>query len=118
VEMAPKAGKDLGGLRWIMMKNLKKLGAAVKTGAAVKMAVRGCLMVSEKKVVAEGMEPADVISKIPCDLLVIAAGNRPRGTLGLENILKNAGVGYTVLGDGNGTGNIMNGLKEAWEAAR
>ena len=100
------------------MKNLKKLGAAVKTGAAVKMAVRGCLMVSEKKVVAEGMEPADVISKIPCDLLVIAAGNRPRGTLGLENILKNAGVGYTVLGDGNGAGNIMNGLKEAWEAAR
>lgn len=33
IEMAPKAGKDLGGLKWIMMKELKKLGVQVKTSS-------------------------------------------------------------------------------------
>ena len=121
IEMTEKAGKDLGGLKWIMMKALKKQGTAVKTGAAVKMAYKGGIMISEKKVVAaEAKEElqGDVISKLPCDLLIFAVGSRPRGALGLEQMMEQKNIKYTVLGDGNGAGNIMKGLKEAWEAVR
>lgn len=106
LEMAEKAGKDLGGLKWIMMKSLKKLGVQVKTSAKVVRAEKGCLVVSE----------GEAESRYLCDMAIFAVGSAPRGDLGLKEKLEARGIGVTVLGDGARPSNIMEGLRTAYEA--
>jgi NADPH-dependent 2,4-dienoyl-CoA reductase/sulfur reductase-like enzyme len=146
VEMAEKAGKDLGGLKWIMMKSLKKLGVKVLTGLKAvsvepgKSEESGETGASDKacelgesgkqgepresgKPEACGILVAEAETQgetrhIPCDLLIFAVGSRPRGAAGLEEWLRERNIGYAVIGDGKKTGNIMKGLEDAWETIR
>ncbi len=105
LEMGAKAGKDLGGLKWIVMGNLKKLGVKVITSAVVKGAVPNGVMVDIND---ENTE------EYPCDVAVYAIGSVPRRAAGLEEYLDRKGIGYHIIGDGLKPRNIMEGLEEAF----
>lgn len=117
IEMAPKAGKDLGGLKWIMMKELKKLGVQVKTSARLEEIRGHKVITAEKELTADGKEK-ESSKEYPCDLLLFAVGSRPRKAAGMEEWLAQSGIPYTVIGDGRQPANIMEALTQAYEAVR
>lgn len=117
IEMAPKAGKDLGGLRWIMMKELKKLGVQVKTSSRLEEVEDDKVIVVESGKTEKG-EPLEEKRVYSCDFLIFAVGSRPRGAAGMEEWLEQAGIPYGVIGDGKMPSNIMEGMIQAYEATR
>ena len=112
--MAAKAGKDLGGLKWIEMKALKELGVKIKTLSKVSHAVKGGLIVEDLSFDKE--EPETIF--YPGDTVIFALGSKPRGALSLESYLKKKGIGYDIIGDGKAARNIMEGLAEAYDIVR
>ena len=114
LEMAEKAGKDLGGLKWIEMKALKELGVKIKTLSKVSHAVKGGLIVEDLS--SDKEEPETVF--YPGDTVIFALGSKPRGALSLESYLKKKGIGYDIIGDGKAARNIMEGLAEAYDIVR
>lgn len=104
VEMAPKAGKDLGGTKWIMMKALKEHGVEIITSAKL-AGGRGQNIIIEK----DGVEQL-----IPADNLIFAVGSRPLGALGMEAFLMKNDIAYHIVGDANKPSNVMSGLYQAY----
>lgn len=105
VEMAEKAGKDLGGTKWIMMKALKEYDVKVLTYAKL---VRGeaCRIVLEK----DGNE-----LKLPTDTLIFAVGSKPLGCLNMEEFLQQHKIPYHIVGDAKKAVNVMNGLHNLYQ---
>ena len=117
VEMEKKAGKDLGGLKWIMMKELKKLGVQVKTQSRLEKAEDYGVIVTEKEETADGKE--EIQKKVyPCDLLLLATGYRSRNAEEIEAYLRQMGIPYQIVGDQKKPSNIMEALEESYEAVR
>lgn len=104
VEMAEKAGKDLGGIKWIMMKALKDLQVSVLTSAKL-------LRCTEDGVWAE-KEQNEVF--LPADTLVFAVGSRPRRDPELETLLQEQKIPYHIIGDAQKASNVMNGLEDLY----
>lgn len=123
VEMLPKAGKDLGGLKWIMMKHLKELNVQVLTSAkVVKGDGQGLLAEiqirrTDDLISNDVSEDSDkIIEKrhIPADTVVFAVGCKPRGTLGFEKILNERNIPYYIIGDAGQSKNILDGITDAY----
>ncbi len=104
VEMEEKAGKDLGGIKWIMMKALKDLQVSVLTSTKL-------LCCTQEGVVVEkdGEETC-----LPADTLIFAVGAKPRHDLELEAWLQKNKIPYHIIGDAQKPSNVMNGLAELY----
>ena len=89
VEMEEKAGKDLGGIKWIMMTALKNLQVSVLTSTKL-------LCCTQEGVAVE------------------KEGKEPRHDLELETWLQEKKIPYHIIGDAQKPSNVMNGLAELY----
>ena len=105
IEMAEKAGKDLGGIKWIMMKSLKSYGVKVITSAKLDTCTEEGIFV----------EKDDKKEFMPADTLVFAVGSRPNRDTELENFLTEKGIPYHIVGDMKKPANVMSGLADLYE---
>lgn len=104
VEMADKAGKDLGGIKWIMMKALKEYHVTVLTSAKLLSCTEnGVILDKEGKTVS-----------LSADTLVMAVGSRPKRDLDLESLLEERNIPYHIIGDAKKAVNVMNGLTDLY----
>ncbi|GFI61558.1 metal reductase [Clostridiales bacterium] len=104
VEMTKKVGRDLGGLKWIVMKEVKADKIKVKTEISVKEICEGYVLADS---------PEGEI-KLPADNIVVAAGFKPT-----ENDIVTAcldeKISYAKVGDCDKTGDAMKGIHEAYQ---
>lgn len=108
VEMNEKVGRDLGGLKWIMMKNLKELGAKILLSTKVIKVDEGNLLVYH-----DG-DKTGQYELLQADTIIFAVGSKSRGSVGMGKYLENEGIPYVVIGDAGDTKNIMDGLITAY----
>lgn len=104
VEMEEKAGKDLGGIKWIMMTALKDLQVSVLTSTKLLCCTQEGVAVEK-----EGKETC-----LPADTLIFAVGAKPRHDLELETWLQEKKIPYHIIGDAQKPSNVMNGLAELY----
>lgn len=107
VEMSSKIGKDLGGLRRWMLKELKKFNITMITNTKVEEILKDRVVLNKDE------------SRIlfNCDCVIIAVGYKSQGLL-LIDWLKNSGkYQYQVIGDAKQIGNIGMAITEAYEIA-
>lgn len=105
VEMDGKAGRDLGGSKWIALKELDTAGVEIMTNTKVS-AVRPDGVVVEKN----GDEQF-----IPADTIVFATGYRPNSEE-ITRLLNEMGCKYKLVGDADTVGTIYENLKSAYES--
>lgn len=112
VELQPKAGKGLVGLKWIMMKHLKELGVRIVTSAEVSE-------ISHNKVILtiRGEKAEKEKEEIYADMIVYAVGYKPNGTLGLRSYLEKENIPYVIIGDTGRTKDLLEGLADAYITA-
>lgn len=112
VELQPKAGKGLVGLKWIMMKHLKELGVRIVTSAEVSE-------ISHNKVILtiRGEKAEKEKEEIYADMIVYAVGYKPNGTLGLRSYLEKENIPYVIIGDAGRTKDLLEGLADAYITA-
>ena len=105
VEMAEKAGKDLGGIKWIMMKALKDLHVSVLTSAKLLRCTEAGVWIEKNQ--AETLLPAET--------LIFAVGSRPRRDPELEAWMQEKKIPYHIIGDAQKASTIMNGLADLYD---
>lgn len=104
LEMTKKIGKDLGGLKWIVMKEVKAAGIKTMTEATVKEIADGYVIVDTP----EGEK------NIPADNVIIAAGFTPRDN-DITQACLDERISYAKIGDCGGIGDAMKGIHEAYD---
>lgn len=104
VEMTKKIGRDLGGLKWIVMKEVKADGIKTMTETAVKEIGDGYVLA----------ETAEGEIKIPADNVIIAAGFTPRSS-DITLACLDEKISYAKIGDCEEVGDAMKGIHEAYE---
>ena len=104
VEMTKKIGRDLGGLKWIVMKEVKADGIKTMTETAVKEIGDGYVLA----------ETAEGEIKIPADNIIIAAGFTPRSS-DITLACLDEKISYAKIGDCEEVGDAMKGIHEAYE---
>ncbi len=109
VEMADKVGRDLGSLRHIVLKELKRAGVEIRTGAAVKRISEGEIEVEQKS----GADSAE-LQRIPADTIVLAVGSSPRGAEMMRQLEGTDGVKLVVIGDAAQSGTVQSALEDAF----
>lgn len=103
-EMGPKMGADLGGLRRIMLKELRHYGVALIDNARVEA-------ISEKEVTLN-LNGKTLLHG--ADTVIIAAGYKPQGQSLIQWLEKSGQYPYCVIGDAQEIGNIGKALKDAY----
>ncbi len=106
VEMMRNVGKDLGGTRWIVMNNLKKMGIKIMTDTKVQGIDDSHLIV----------QTGEDERRLEADHIILAAGYRPHSG-NLPGFLEKNGYKYAVIGDAAEIGNIIGALTDAAELA-
>ena len=107
VEMLSKAGRDLGGTRWITLKDCKNMGIAILTNTKVGALEGNRLM----------LETGEKTVEEKVDHVILAMGYKPHGP-GLTRHLEEKDIPYHVIGDAvDVKGNIAGALMSAHEAA-
>lgn len=104
VEMAEKAGKDLGGIKWIMMKALKAHHVSVLTSAKLLRCTEDGVWIEKEQNEAF----------LPADTLIFAVGSRPRRDPELEALLQEKNIPYHIIGDAQKAANVMSGLTDLY----
>lgn len=103
VEMTKKIGKDLGGLKWIVMKEVKAAGIKTMTETTVKEITDGAVIVDTP----EGEK------SLSADNVIIASGFVP-----VDNDITQAcldeRISYAKIGDCEKVGDAMKGIHEAY----
>ncbi len=112
IEKQVKAGKALGGLRWIMMKHLRELQVEVITSAEVQKIGPSQVEISINT------EEGILNKSISADTIIFAAGYIGRGTLNLEAYLNEKNIPYYIVGDAGNTKCILDGISEAYKMVR
>ena len=105
LEMLPKVGKGVGrSTKWILFALLKRFGVKLETKAKVTSILPG-------KVLAEvdGEE-----KEFAADTVIMAAGARPKNSLGRE--LKERGFTVLSVGDAEMVGNVLDAVAAGWKA--
>lgn len=105
VEALPKAGKDLGGMKWIMMQQLKTLGVTVMTATTVLRGEAGKLLLQQDE-----QEFA-----LPADHVVLAVGYRPAEKQQWVQLVEQCGVPWYEAGDGKKPGDVLHGLEDVFK---
>ncbi len=103
VEMTKKIGRDLGGLKWIVMKEVRAEG--IKTMAETKV-----------KEIGDGFvlaETAEGEVTLPADNVIIAAGFVPAAN-DIALACLDEKISYAKVGDCGGVGDAMKGIHEAY----
>ncbi|QOX64332.1 FAD-dependent oxidoreductase [Anoxybacterium hadale] len=108
VEMGAKMGADLGGLRRIMLKELRRHGVALIDNARVEQ-------ISEKEVTLN-LDGRTVLHG--ADTVIVAAGYEPQGQVLIQWLEKNGQYPHCVIGDAQKIGNIGKALKDAYALCR
>ena len=104
VEMTKKIGKDLGGLKWIVMKEVKEDRIKTMKETSVKEICDGYVIA----------DTADGEIKIPADNIIIAAGYTPRNS-DITLACLDERISYAKIGDCSGVGDAMKGIHEAYD---
>lgn len=107
IEMEKKVGNTLGSSKWILLNELKQLG--------VKILVNTKVLDFKQKIMSIADDEGE--KSIPADNIVIAIGYKPIGK-DLINYLDTNGFPYTVVGDAKKPKDVMEDLKEAYEAVK
>lgn len=105
VEMSKRMGMDLGGLRRVMLDELKDLGIKTKVNTKV-TALTGSSVLAQTP---EG----DV--ELPAAHVILALGYRPAQPTFLQE-LDAQGIAYTVIGDAGAVGDAMHAHQDAYNA--
>lgn len=105
VEIAEKAGKDLGGLKWIMMKTLKEKDVKIITSTKI-------ISTCEKGVIIQGHGEQQTIC---ADSIIFAVGGQPNGACGMEAFLDERRIHYHIVGDALKPGDVRAALKNVYE---
>ncbi|GAA0181443.1 FAD-dependent oxidoreductase [Clostridium sediminicola] len=105
IEMEKKVGKTLGSAKWILLNELKQLGVKIMTNTKV-FAIKQKMM---------SIADDDGEKNIPADNIVLAIGYKPIGEE-LINYLDTNCYPYTVVGDAKKPKDVMEDLREAYEA--
>jgi len=106
IEMAKSAGKDFGGIKWLVMKDVKESGVKVKTNTKL-------VEIKENMVVVEKEDGS--LADMPADTVILALGSKGRKNP-VEDYLNEKGIPYQVIGDAKKASNIMNAHNDAFEA--
>ena len=105
LEMMPKVGKGVGrSTKWILFGLLKRFGVELVTKAKVTAILPG-------KVLAE-VDGAE--REFAADTVVLAAGARPKDSLGRE--LKERGFTVVPVGDAEVVGSVLDAVAAGWKA--
>ncbi len=107
VEMLPKVGNGLGGMKHILLKELKEYGIEILTHTKVLSINQNDILVTEK-----GEE-----KKMPCDHVILAIGYKPQKNTPIFD-LENKSIPYVVIGDAVKSRSIMEALSEAYDAVQ
>lgn len=105
IEMEKKVGKTLGSAKWILLNELKQLGVKIMENTKV-LAIKQKMM---------SIADDDGEKSIPADNIVLAIGYKPIGEE-LINYLDTNSYPYTVVGDAKKPKDVMEDLREAYEA--
>ena len=109
VEMAEKAGKDLGSLRAItVMSKMRALNVEILTDTRFEK-------LCETGVICAGKEGEVTI---PCRNVVVAVGSRPKDCTPLEQTCAELGIPCTKVGDAKQARRALDAVAEGFEAAR
>ena len=104
IDQLPKLGKDLGGKRWILMKELRRYPVNLMPASRALKIEKGYVEVEQTILPKRGAsdaadaEPEKRIVKIPANNVIVAAGYRPEISE-LTEALDSKGIRYTVIGD-------------------
>lgn len=105
VEKERKAGRNLGGTRFIVMGELKKNHVQILTETEVVSVENGRVIVQK----------GDTTQCLEAEYVIEAVGELPDNSL--EESLKENGCNYVVIGDANGIGDIEKAIAEGYRAA-
>lgn len=108
IDQQPKLGKDMGGKRWILMKELMRYPVNLIPATKALSIEKGYVKV-ERTILPKKGEPKKnpeelekVIMDIPATNVIIAAGYKPCHQ-DLMGQLEAKGISFKVIGDGAGT---------------
>ncbi len=104
IEMTNKIGKDLGGLKWIVMKEVKADGIKTLTETAVKEIADGYILADTP----EGEK------RLQADNVIIAAGFKPLST-DITSACLDEKISYAKIGDCKEVKDAMNGIHDAYD---
>ena len=104
VEILSKAGRDLGGKKWIMMGSLKEKGVKILTETKITRASRNEVCIQD----SEGER------KLKADSIIFAAGYKARKTDTVTDILQRRNISYEIVGDCDEPSDVMNGSFNAY----
>lgn len=107
IEMLNRVGNGLGGLKHLLLKELKQNNVKMITGTKV-------LTIHDHYVVIKENEE---VKEIPCDNVILAIGYKPKNDTLLQNLKENA-IPYNVIGDAVKSRSIMDALSDAYETIR
>jgi 2,4-dienoyl-CoA reductase (NADPH2) len=103
IEMLKRIGNDLGGsVKWIIIKELKRLGVKTYTNSKV-------IAINKNNIIVE--QNNESVS-IPADTVILAIGSKPYDS-GLLKWLKHKKYPYSLVGDVKKPGKIMNATNDA-----
>ncbi len=113
VEALPKLARDMGvSTRWIVRKNLRRLGVKVITEAAAREVNREGVVI-EKKSAADGEAERLVL---PADTVVVAVGAVPENEI--YNQLQGKVEQLYLVGDAAAPRKLTEAIREGFDAAR
>ncbi|MEA4972530.1 MAG: FAD-dependent oxidoreductase [Candidatus Metalachnospira sp.] len=104
VEMTKKIGKDLGGLKWIVMKQVKSDRIKTIAETTVREICDGYILA----------DTADGEVKIPADNVIISAGFTPAENE-IPSVCLDEKISYTKVGDCETVGDAMKGIHQAYD---
>lgn len=107
-EMGGKMGSELGGLRRIMLRELRQHGVELINNVRVEE-------ISEKEVTLN-FDGRTVLHE--ADAVIIAAGYKPQGQALIQWLEKSGQYPYCVIGDSQKVGTIGSALIDAYELCR
>ena len=107
IEMLPKVGNGLGGMKHILLKELKEYNVKMHANTRV-------LSISESSIITI---TNNIEKEMPCDNVILAIGYKPQGNTLLKD-LENKAIPHIKIGDAVKSRSIMDALSEAYEAVK
>ena len=105
LEITDRIGQGLGGLKWIALRNLQERGVAILKNVSIKRCEKNRIYIGQD----------ERTNEIKADMLIWAIGSEPNVEVELEEYLAEHNVQFHVIGDAANAGDIMTGLRQAYE---
>ncbi len=105
IEMTKSAGRDFGGVKWLVMKDVKEAGVKVKTNTKL-------VEIKDKEIIVEKEDGS--LEIMATDTVVLALGSRSKANP-VEEYLNANNIPFAVVGDAKKAGTIFGAHKDAYE---